>query len=896
MKTLKKTICILLVLFMLAGAMPFAVFADDGESGDGEGDQPIVIGPGGGGGDQPYEPVDPDEASVVTFRGQDFALLNNDFYNVLYRKGTEYLILTRPNQDLSYTIGFGRDRTHIEVSEKRLSSPGHPVLLCPVPKEDGTSRPTEALKYRVIEAGDDDGWTDQSRYLEGIYDGGVETTDDFEDCPKFCFDWKNNLIAFYCVETGDHLCQNSGNFYFGGGDPKPEESDFFVYQRVCPHEHTVTCPYTAPTCAQPGNKAYKYCEDCGSVLSTGGKRTYTDGTGVKHYYDENYFKIDTTDHDFRNGVCIYCGKSVAPDTVMVADQEYKLISDDFYNKYYFNATEYIVVMYSGRQFYALTEGLESEIAKDRGSYLFFEAAASLVPETDPDIGMRRPNNTLFYKVGEKYLKTDSSGNISLVDTAEESGTKYYFDVEDGEAVFGAYLENYPANKYYIDIPTNGYCSFTGNKAQVLIYQKVCEHPNAEVCAASENSCTKAGMRYHIYCPDCDTYEDEAHSRTYTADDGTIYRYMSCEDFITKPLGHRYCKYHTCSRCGTKARKYVKVTSDEMIVPSPKYRYILVDEFSGKILAADVSKAFDNEAMTLTRDGLSDGYIVNTSDGASVMALEFCISPFVPEYPGMALPEDGTPLYTLISDTGYSILIQDELSIFYAPANGWSFKYPFGFFCDGENALLSSWNYGKWSEPAFNGESSFTLYRGEIEEDLGPVAEGEFEIEIEGGEAKFCGRNAAFAGSADLNDTLVITAYDYPGRTFKYWKTLGGETIPEREFKMLVRTDEKIWAVYEDASEFGAWTLVSDSTDCTVPKIFKQTNAEGDVRYKTVYVNGGFHSYGVAEPYDSEHHVSYCVFCGKPEYAEHSINEARMTVFPTHSSSGISVCTCKRCNK
>lgn len=554
MKTLKKTICVLLVLIMLVGAMPAAVTAGEGESGDGEGDQPIVIGPGGGGGDQPYEPVDPDEASVVTFRGQDFALLNNDFYNVLYRKGTEYLILTRPYQDLSYTIGFDSDGTHIEVSEKRLSSPGHPVLLCPVPKEDGTSRPTEALKYRVIEAGDDDGWTDQSRYLEGIYEGGVEATDDFEECPEFCFGWKNNLIAFYCVETGDHLCQNSGYFYFGGGgDPKPEESDFFVYQRVCPHENTVTCPYTAPTCSQPGNKAYKYCEDCGSVLSVGGKRTYTDGAGVKRHYDENYFKIDTTDHDFRNGVCIYCGarEGNLPDSFTYNGDTFELINGDFYNKYYFAATEYIPAVSIQGNICIFTDDFETvPVNITDGSIDSTGWVNVITPVTDESTGMRSITNSLYYEMEGGYLDVGEDGAFCL---SEEPGARFWFDCDNGKVTLGAYIESADGSrslKLRYRGSGIGFMS-SGEEKEVLLYQKVCSHDGAVHHEGTEAGCTAPGNLEYSYCPTCESYVDASGNTVCTNSEGFVVRYMSDEDFAVWPTGHKY-ESGVCTRCGETA--------------------------------------------------------------------------------------------------------------------------------------------------------------------------------------------------------------------------------------------------------------------------------------------------------------------------------------------------------
>jgi len=177
----------------------------------------------------------------------------------------------------------------------------------------------------------------------------------------------------------------------------------------------------------------------------------------------------------------------------------------------------------------------------------------------------------------------------------------------------------------------------------------------------------------------------------------------------------------------------------------------------------------------------------------------------------------------------------------------------------------------------------------------PSAALQCSISIEGGTAAFVGKNGSFSGTADAGDVLEVSLTAQPGREFKQWETLGGEVIPDADFKMLVGQDDKIWAVFKDTDdyEFGPWELLS-SGNCEEGSLMKAVNSKGDVKYKIDYVNGGWHDFGSCVYADEEHHKEVCRICGYEQVSEHNFGSEEVVKEATHSEEGLKRVTCYGC--
>lgn len=611
------------------------------------------------------------------------------------------------------------------------------------------------------------------------------------------------------------------------------------------------------------------------------------------------------------------------ETLFANGERYELINSGLYSKVYQRATAYVLAVRTSEGYFALGEDLGTvRLTEGEGSLTAPNGVAVVIPEAEPE-GCRIIDS-LYTKIGSKYLKCTEDNVLSLVDTKEGSGTRFYVSSDGDNAVYKAFIEGEEDSwkkTHALDHTDTEVPNFimTDGKREILVYQRVCDHAGADHFNGVEPNCLGSGNLEYSYCPTCSSYVDAAGERAYINGDGYTNTYGE-NSFHVKPTGHRF-ESGVCVRCGEAARKYTLVTSDEMIVPDEKYRYIIVNE-DMRAMGVDTAGEYSN--MWMTTAGLAEdgGSLVidNSSDPETTYASEFILSEYVSEDEYLPTPEDGTPLFALMTDTGYVILAMGSVWYDYsAEGAGKGPKYPYSLKVgeDG-NILIKSWDYGVFGDPvAYGAEpwpedpenpketfilsetSNLKLYRGEIgggtvtpQPDLG---DGEFTVIIEGGEGSFDNRSDVFNSRANYDDTLSVKRTPQEGRTFKYWKTLSGETIPDEEFRMLVHGDEYIWAVYGDASDFGEWYLVSGGAICTEPIIYKRTNAEGDVEYKKEYMNGGHHDMGDAEFFDDMRHMAVCSVCGVTVYGRHDFDTEEVSLAPTHTEGGITVKHCSVCD-
>ncbi len=422
-------------------------------------------------------------------------------------------------------------------------------------------------------------------------------------------------------------------------------------------------------------------------------------------------------------------------TLVYKGETYKLVNDDLFNNIYRRATPYIVAAKTSNGIYALGEDLSAVLIQEVDGVLTAPDGTGVLSCVEED-GFTTIDCSLYTKIGDKYLKGDLS-TLALADTAQEAGTRCYTVWSGGKVGYRLIIEsetNAWNTYHYLTFEDRNGPSFATDSifSEIYIYQKVCDHAGAEHHDEVDPTCTAGGNSEYSYCPVCESFLDASGSRSYVDPYGYTVTYTA-DSFAIKPTGHRY-EGGVCTRCGEAAIVYTQVTSDDMIVADPAYRYILVNE-NGEVLAVDLSKEYDNEAMALTALAPTEGgyYIDDSQSPASVAAAEFTFGTYEPEYPELPMPDDGTPLYTLLSDVGYGVIAMGEFRLFYVPANGGSYKYPLSVksLTDGHTDVRS-WDYGSFGDPvAFGAEpyppdpnnpqmtfildsvSNVYLYRGEL---------------------------------------------------------------------------------------------------------------------------------------------------------------------------------------
>ena len=171
----------------------------------------------------------------------------------------------------------------------------------------------------------------------------------------------------------------------------------------------------------------------------------------------------------------------------------------------------------------------------------------------------------------------------------------------------------------------------------------------------------------------------------------------------------------------------------------------------------------------------------------------------------------------------------------------------------------------------------------------------YAVTVEGGTVTFVCKDEIFIGTASLGDVLEISLAEQDGRTFKRWESLSGALIPDQDFRMLVGSDEIIWAVFTDTDDcvFGPWQLVR-AGNCEEGSLYRAVNSKGDVKYKIEYSNGGWHDFGQAVYVDEDHHKEVCTVCGFEREEEHSFGSEAVVKEATHAEEGLKRATCYGC--
>ena len=381
-----------------------------------------------------------------------------------------------------------------------------------------------------------------------------------------------------------------------------------------------------------------------------------------------------------------------PATLVYQGEEYRLIAEAYVDVYA-NGVPYLFVAKYNDVYYALGSDLGAVPLTLSNDVLSAQAELAVLT-TVPTDGNSSLNYSLPLQVnGGKYLKTSTGNNLTLSDTAPDPYCGWAISDGDIRCFIGG--ESW-STKHYLVLPDGLQFDLSSSapSSPILVYQKVCDHAGKTDYPAVEATCTQPGCEAHSFCPACGSWLNAAGERSY---DGGGWSALYWEnDFVILPTGHRYVDGACVNDPDHTARSYELVTSDDMIVTGNQYRYVLVSE-DGKVLGVDQRTEYDANAVTgavISNDVLT---LDNSSDPAGVYAAEFVLSEFEPEDEGMTLPEDGSKLYVMVTETSRVLIAIGELSMPYDDQG--DAKYPIGLSVSNSTVSLRTWMYGDWGQPA-----------------------------------------------------------------------------------------------------------------------------------------------------------------------------------------------------
>ena len=396
-----------------------------------------------------------------------------------------------------------------------------------------------------------------------------------------------------------------------------------------------------------------------------------------------------------------------PKSLYYGGDEYTLISN-LYSDSYYKATSYIAVARYGDDYFALGSDLGTvALTYSSAALSASSGVAVLIPQPNPATGgaARITDAGKMQIVGAGYLHSAGDGDLSIVQNEDETECYWCIPSDASYSLFKVYIQDEANwwNKYH-GLSFDG-TSFTvsGIRNDIYVYQKVCDHAGATVYEAVEPTCLCEGNLKYSYCPTCDSYVDASGDRTYVEDyGGTYYTYVYQEDsFLLRPIGHHYVDGVCVNDASHEARVYTLVTSDDMIIPGDGYRYVIVRE-DGKVFAINSTGQYSDDWVAESGASFLPENTLILDDSAApsgVYGAELVIEEFVPYDEYTTMPGDGTPLFTVMSETGYSLMPMYGISLNYDPTG--ESKYPDGIAIGtGGHLVFRMWEYGDWMNPVF----------------------------------------------------------------------------------------------------------------------------------------------------------------------------------------------------
>ena len=405
-----------------------------------------------------------------------------------------------------------------------------------------------------------------------------------------------------------------------------------------------------------------------------------------------------------------------PGTLHYQGTDYALIGESYFSDVYRIGTEYIAVIENSGHYLAL--GVDGDavcavhLTTDAdGSFTADSGLACLAPVPENDD--RSIINALHLRVnGGKYLSLDPDDPSDLVlADSEENACRWYITEIGDKRVLRATIEGDAWNVRRLlctalaPVPGSYIFCMLDSGDDVAIYQKVCTHEQKQFHPGSDASCLDEGRLDSWYCPDCGSWLDAAGARTFERE-GYMDPYEE-SSFVIHPLGHRYVG-GACERCGKAALRYEPVTAEQQIVPDEDHRYILVNE-AGGVLGIDHRGEYLKTAVS----GASidpDGTLIldNSADPDGIHAAEFAFASYEIEDPGANWPQDGTALYSALSDDYYSFVAMGDFHLDYDwERTGEGMKYPFSVAPEESGfTAVRAWQYGSWGDPVAFGTPSF----------------------------------------------------------------------------------------------------------------------------------------------------------------------------------------------
>lgn len=522
----------------------------------------------------------------------------------------------------------------------------------------------------------------------------------------------------------------------------------------------------------------------------------------------------------------------APAEISYQGKTYALAGEDLYVDSYTLGTGYIFAANNSGVYTAI--GVDADgsaftsvaLAESEGVLATEETLAVFKPEFEE--GNSSITNSHRTKVnGSKYVTFDGSDALALTEDPNEASWMWVGD-GSGTAAGGhsvTFVSSGGSEWHSLYSSDAGWKVKTGTGTDFYVYQEVCGHEARVSHPASPATCTARGNRAYFTCPDCGSYLDESLERTYENSYGYVNTYRA-ESFTVNALGHHFVD-GVCTHDGShKAREYTPVTDASMLSTDAKYRYVIVNE-DDRVLSLDHTGEYLELAETgASLDGAGKLTLDNSADADGVFAAEFRLSVFTPEDEGMALPEDGSALYTLFTDGSYTILALGSLWASYeADENA---KYPLGISPSSDGiAAIRAWEYGVWCDPiaysesescfALGSTSNVRLYRGELAEEASEPGESG-----EGGE-----------GGSDLPEYLISGGETYRlNRTGSYYGN-GEENDPLQKFAIVARSGGSFYALNEDGG-----AAVTSSLEYTDGKLYGDAAIVEIVSYDGIYLGDG----------------------------------------------------------
>jgi hypothetical protein len=593
---LKRTVCILLVVFMLFAFLPVTVLADTADAVTSTyvkvhsldeivpNARYILIGT--------YE----NTAGEVTYHAMGKDSYSNGGYRMSYAQDqfgahnfdissdTETITLySYPDADYDPIIKlrlrpYGDDghRYYFAVdgegylcgfaSSTNKGTVGHDAHSCMPVFEYTYQTAGEAWWYmRVIDDGDYAGqWQIINRCAFRMGGGNVFC----HDIIRFAGPYPNSGAQFRAEEvyTRDVGAIEDGERIKYTEDAK---TNIWLYREVCSHPSSgITHVSATPaTCTSPGALEYWYCSGCEKYFSA------VDFSRLMGVADTYIAPVAHTPA---------CGHTAV-------DVKFELYPDGGYMSSDMSGERFILLGASGEKFYAMGN------------------------ETNSD-GSR---NAIEVTLGENGIITASSDEAEFLTFDYDNGVfgflvdGCYFSLCDGKVIAYA-KEHYRANGYvpnpatfigngdvegggnfraYSSLDTeNEYLSFDAENVRFVVngeddgstvlYREVCPHEKVHY-PAREATCTRCGNVEYWYCDTCYKYFGTA--------DATVTIYET--QLSSHATGHNYSDGH-CTLCGRETPVYRKITSADELGLDGSYIIAATDGTNTYVLKAPVDEWAD----------------------------------------------------------------------------------------------------------------------------------------------------------------------------------------------------------------------------------------------------------------------------------------------------------------